>query len=39
MDLEAERAELGRQIHQQQLQNQDMLNVKMSLSLEVTAYR
>lgn len=39
MGLEAERAELGQEIHHLQQQNRDLLNVKMSLSLEVTTYR
>lgn len=39
MDLEAEKAELGQQIHHLQLENRELLHVKNSLSLEVTTYR
>lgn len=39
MGLEAERDQLGRQIHHLQLENRDLLQVKTSLSLEVATYR
>lgn len=39
VDLEEEKAELGRQINYLQLEKQDLLHVKTSLSLEVATYR
>uniref|UniRef100_H3D624 IF rod domain-containing protein n=1 Tax=Tetraodon nigroviridis TaxID=99883 RepID=H3D624_TETNG len=39
VDLEEEKAELGRQINYLQLEKRDLLHVKTSLSLEVATYR